>query len=86
MPPTFYSDHLSSDGISQTTVDVQRRIGTSVGHGIISYKRAAWFTVNTADGDVIRIAQFSSSDRILQLFVYVSPGGGAGCTGSVGLG
>ena len=84
MPPTFYSDHLSSDGISQTTVDVQKRISAGVGGGRIRYKRAAWFSVNTADGDVIRIAQFSTADRILQLFVDVTAGG-ARCTGSVGL-
>ena len=84
MPPTFYSDHLSSDGISQTTVDVQKRISAGVGGGRIRYKRASWSGVDTANADVIRIAQFLSGDRILELYVDVTAGG-SGCTGSVGL-
>ena len=80
----FYSDHFSSDGSNQTSVDAQRRISAGLSHGRLRYKRSIVSAMDSANADEVRFAQFKSSDRIIELLLSGDGGGSAG-TSNLGL-
>ncbi len=72
---TFFSDHLSSDGVNKTAVDVAARHSAGIGHGRLRYQRA---TINTAGGvpaaaDILRFFTLKTSDRIVEMYATGRP-------------
>jgi len=80
---TFYSNHFST---TASTYDGQVRIPVGEGHGRVRYKKMQWLpdVATTTAADVIRMGQFKSNDRIIELWVY-SPDCGASGTADIGL-
>lgn len=81
--PSIFSDHFGT-GIAtalagEIDLDRTKRVAVGIGHGRLRYKRAR-VTIGTAAGigDQIRLMQFRSSDRIIQVFMTSDGGGDAG--------
>ena len=80
---TYFSDHFSSDGSNKSTADMQIRASAGISHGRLRYKKASIDSVDTANGEQIRLAQFKSSDRIIEIYVT---GDGTPSAGNMDLG
>jgi hypothetical protein len=66
---TYYSDHFSSDGAAVTTLDDQKRASAGISHGRIRYKAARFSGAAPQTTDTIRMMQFKSSDRLIEMFI-----------------
>tara|TARA_B100002049_G_C15840518_1_gene274921 strand:- start:37 stop:591 length:555 start_codon:yes stop_codon:yes gene_type:complete len=84
---TYYSDNFSAinpaTGLEDnTTLDTQKRVDAGIGHGRIRYKRAK-VTFQQLSGDSVRMMQFRSSDRIIDVLIH---SGNSGDTGRIDIG
>lgn len=67
-----FSDHFGSGGVSSPTVDLQVRSHPGIMKGRLRYSRASVtlpFSPAFGVGDVARIMQFKSSDRLSEIFL-----------------
>ena len=69
---TYYSDLF--DGATNTVLDPQKRVNAGIGHGRLRYKRAE-ATGSVQNGDVLRLMQFHSSDRLHAVYMTHSAAG-----------
>lgn len=87
MTITVFSDHFSATGVATSLTDVtglaydrNKRLIAGVGHGRVRYKRASIVAgTGTGIGDMFRMCQFKSGDRLHALMLSTS-GGSAGAT------
>ena len=81
---TYYSDHFM--GATHADLDIQVRASAGIQHGRLRYQRAEFTQKLTVVYDYVRMMQFKSSDRLVELFLTsTSSGSGANGTISVGL-
>lgn len=87
MTITVFSDHFSTTGIATSLTDVtglaydrNKRLIAGLSHGRVRYKRASIVAgTGTGIGDMFRMCQFKSGDRLHSVMLSTS-GGSAGAT------
>lgn len=81
-----FSDHFGTGGVSAATVDLQVRSHPGIMKGRQRYSRASVilpFSPAFGVGDVARVMQFKSSDRISEIFLSAS--GATAGAGDIGI-
>ena len=79
---TFFSDHYTATGVSQSAVDRRHKVAAGAGHGRLRYKKVN-LTGLVTNSDHARFATFKSSDRIIEILVSAS---GASTAGDLNIG